>query len=187
MKRIIACILGILLLGNVCLAEENPTAALIAQIRGEYDWMRAENVAYTGGHLYCSLLERTDVTAETIEYGETYLETAAVGADVIAVMGAFETTHSVEAFMDCEFMPEGDIERPEHYADIAGETYNQYRFTTRFADAVYIVNAIEFSVDGQIYLFLTALRDADDAEYTETEFTEMLDEWIGSMRVIPAE
>lgn len=168
-------------------ATDGNTAALLAQVRTDCGWMDAGDSAYRGSRLQCSLLGDEGIDVQTFGADETYVETVGCGTDLLAVFGAFATTHAVEAFMDSEFMPSGDIGRPEYFDEIAGEPCNQYRFTTDFADAQFAVDAFSFSVEEQVFLFLTARRIEETTPAAEAEYLIKLDEWIRTMQVVPAE
>ena len=166
-------------------AAQNPTAALLETVRGDYGWMQPDGSLYHGARLHCSLHDADLEDAAICSSEESYLETMLSDTDTIVVIGTFATSHSVEAFMDCEFMPAGDIGRPEDYAEIAGGSYNQYRFITAFADAKFAVDAFSFSAGETIFLFLTA-RDVAAAD-SQAEYQAQLDDWIATMQILPAE
>lgn len=169
-----------------CAAAETsaaPTAALLETIRKDNDWMQADGTLYHGARLHCSLHDGNLPDAQIFSTDDNYLETILTEEGEIVVVSTFATPHGVEAFMDDEFMPDSDIERPEDYAEIAGDSYNQYRFTTCFAETEFAVDAFSFSADETIFLFLAARpADADAGDYPAR-----LDDWMQTMRILPAE
>lgn len=188
MKAKISLIWILILCLCACAAAETaaaPTTALLEAVRKDYSWMRADDSLYHGARLHCSLHDGDLSNAAFYSSEESYLETIPFGADTLVVIGTFATSHSVEAFMDSEFMPSGSIERPEYYEKIAGSLNSQYRFTTNFAGTEFAVDAFSFTADETVFLFLIARNAADDAA-AQTEYLLQLDDWIQTMQILPA-
>lgn len=163
----------------------NPTTALLEAVRNDHSWMNADDSLYHGARLRCSLHDGDLSDAAFYSTEGSYLETIPCGTDAIVVIGTFETSHAVEAFMDSEFMPCSDIERPEDYAEVAGSACNHYRFTTRFADAEFAVDAFSLSGEETIFLFLAVRNTADDTT-AQVDYLVQLDDWLRTMQIVPA-